>query len=479
MKPFLLILTIIILTSSCKSYFEKSIDTHKAVNNYDYQSALNATANNKFLKKKRNSLLYHLELGRLFHLKGQYEESNKHLNFADDLMDYQNSLADFAASVLINSSAKKYRAEDFEKILIHYYKALNYSYLNQTEDALVEVRRINLKEQELGENGKKKYNKDAFGLLLMGQIYEQAHEYNNAFIAYRNAYEAYTDDFIKLGAHAPNQLKLDLLKTAYLSGLYSEVSRYEQEFKVKYNPEKNEFGEVIIYWENGQAPYKVEKNYMFALVGGVGGFYFVDEDETMQIPFVGTSSNANSLTNLSAIRIAMPKYHLNPNYYLNNNTAIKVNNVESHKQLELAENIDQVAEKTLQDRFMKDLGTHLTKLAINKLAQEALKSDSTTEALGMILEGIGFISERADTRNWQSLPSMINYTRVPLTKIDTNIIELTITNHFNKKETIKLPIVSKGNQLQIHNVFTPGKMPQDYKRRGQLIDSLNLNTISP
>ena len=115
MKPFLLILTIIILTSSCKSYFEKSIDTHRAVNNYDYQSALNATANNKFLKKKRNSLLYHLELGRLFHLKGQYEESNKHLNFADDLMDYQNSLADFAASVLINSSAKKYRAEDFEK----------------------------------------------------------------------------------------------------------------------------------------------------------------------------------------------------------------------------------------------------------------------------------------------------------------------------------------------------------------------------
>ena len=239
MKPFLLILTIIILTSSCKSYFEKSIDTHRAVNNYDYQSALNATANNKFLKKKRNSLLYHLELGRLFHLKGQYEESNKHLNFADDLMDYQNSLADFAASVLINSSAKKYRAEDFEKILIHYYKALNYSYLNQTEDALVEVRRINLKEQELSENGKRKYNKDAFGHLLMGQIYERAHEYNNAFIAYRNAYEAYTDDYVKLGAHAPSQLKLDLLKTAYLSGLYSEVSRYEQEFKIKYNPEKN------------------------------------------------------------------------------------------------------------------------------------------------------------------------------------------------------------------------------------------------
>lgn len=479
MKPTIIILAIVLIATSCKSYFEKSIDTHRAVANYDYQKALNTTAGSKFLKKKRNSLLYHLELGRLFHLQGQYKESNKHLNFADDLMDYQSSLADFALSVLVNSNAKKYRAEEFEKILIHYYKALNYSYLNETEDALVEVRRMNLKQQKLSENGKKQYNKDAFGHLLMGQIYEKAFEYNNAFIAYRNAYEIYLEDFDKLGVKLPNQLKYDLLKTAYLSRKYNEVARYEKEFQLKYTPTKNEFGEVIIYWENGQAPYKVEKNYMFALVGGVGGFYFVDEDQTMQIPFIGNLSKANSFTNLTAIRIAMPKYHIDPTYYLDYNTNIKVNNIETHKQLEVTENINQIAEKTLKDSFVKNLGTHLTKLAISKLAQQALKSDSTTEALGMILEGISFVSERADTRNWQSLPSMISYTRVLLTKADTNIIELTITNQYNKKELIRIPVVSNASKLQFHNLFTPGKIPTGFDVKDQKTDTININTLSP
>lgn len=478
MKPLFTILFFIIISFSCKTYHEKNIDTQNAIKNYDYQKALNETAGNKFLKKKRNALLYHLELGRLFHLQGNYEESNKHLNYADDLIDYQSSLVDFATSVLVSSNAKKYRAEDFEKILIHYYKALNYSYLNQTEDALVEARRMNLKEQELGEKGLKKYNRDAFGHLLMGQIYETAHEYNNAFIAYRNAYESYNEDSLTLGETAPEQLKLDILNTAYLSGLYGELNRYEKEFKVKYTPSNNEYGEVILYWENGQAPYKVEKNYIFSLVGGAGGFYFVDDEQTMQIPFLGNPNNT-SLSNLTAIRIAMPKYRQNPLYYLPNYNSIKINGTETHKHLATVENINQVAAKTLKDRFIKDLGTHLTKLAINKLAQQSLESDSTTEALGMILEGLGFISEQADTRNWQTLPSLINYTRIPLTKPDTNIIQLTLKDKFNQTETINIPVVSHGKKLQFKNIFTPDRIAKTDSTLRILNDSLIQKTISP
>lgn len=478
MKPLITILFFIILSFSCKTYHEKSIDTQNAIRSYDYQEALNLTASNKFLKKKKNTLLYHLELGRLFHLQGLYQESNKHLNYADDLMDYQNSFADFAASVIVNSNAKKYRAEDFEKILIHYYKALNYSYLNQVEDALVEARRMNLKELELGEKGLKKYNKDAFGHLLMGQIYEIAHEYNNAFIAYRNAYEAYNEDHLKLGETVPEQLKLDILKSASNSGLYGELNRYEKEFNIKYTPSNNEYGEVILYWENGQAPYKVEKNFIFTLVGGAGGFYFVDDEETMQVPFVGNPNN-NSLSNLSAIRVAMPKYRHTAPFYQPNYSTVTINGIDTHKRLTSVENINHVADKTLKDRFMKDLGTHLTKLAINKLAQEALKSDSTTQALGMVLEGLGFISEQADTRNWQSLPSLINYTRVPLTKSDTNIIQITLINQFNQKETIDIPVVSKGKKLQFKNVFTPDKIIKTDSTLRILNDSLIQNTISP
>ena len=32
----------------------------------------------------------------------------------------------------------------------------------------------------------------------------------------------------------------------------------------------------------------------------------------------------------------------------------------------------------------------------------------------------------------------------------------------NQKETIEIPVVSKGSQLQIENIFTPGRLPQNF-----------------
>lgn len=461
MKASIIIPALLFLMVSCKTYFEKSMNTHSAIANYQYQDALNGVAGNKFLKKKRNSLLYHLELGRLFHLNGNYKQSNAHFNFADDLMEsYQNSLGDFAISVLANANAKKYRAEPFEKILIHYYKALNYSYLNLTEDALVEAKRMNLKQMQLGEKGENKYRNDPFGHLLMGQIYERASDYDNAFTAYRNAVEAFNSEGIKIGVTVPTQLKIDLMRSAYLSQRTSDLIRYENEFGMKYKHSRSEFGEVILYWENGQAPHKVEKQYVFTLIGGAGSFYFVDQDNSMQIPFTGSLDNPSSLAGLSGIRVALPDYRETPKYYELENI-ISVNGQPQKQLLEPVENISQIAEKTLKERFVKTLTTHLTKLAITKIAQMALQSDTTAEmqALGAIIGATGFISEKADTRNWQSLPSVINYVRVPLTKKGTNMIEVTLTNYMNKKETIKVPIESYGNQLQIRNIFTPGKVP--------------------
>ncbi len=478
MKTYFIIPTLLFLMVSCKTYFEKSMQTRDAIVTYQYQTALNDVAGNKFLKKKRNSLLYHLELGRLFHLNRNYSESNKHFNYADDLMEsYQSSLGDFAISVIANSNSKKYRAEPFEKILIHYYKALNYSYLNQTEDALVEARRMNLKEMQLGENGKKKYRNDPFGHLLMGQIYERAKDYDNAFIAYRNATEAFNDEGSKLGVEIPYQLKIDLLRSAYLSNRGGELEHYENEFGFKYKHSKSEFGEVILYWENGLAPYKVEKQYVFTLVGGAGNFYFTDQNNSMQIPFAGNINNPSDLAGLAGLRVALPDYREVPKYYISN-SSITVNNQPIRNRLEASENIDILAEKTLKERFVKDLTTHLTKLALNKIAQMALQSDSTQEmqALGMIVGAAGFISEKADTRNWQSLPSMLNYTRVPLTKKGTNAIELTLINHLNQKEKIIVPVESNGNQLQIRNIFTPGKVPTGIELGKIQADTITIKT---
>ncbi len=81
-----------------------------------------------------------------------------------------------------------------KKHSLNYYKALNYINLGRYDEALVECRRINIKLNQLNDKYKDKKNKysgDAFAHLLMGIIYDASKDYNNAFIAYRNALEVY------------------------------------------------------------------------------------------------------------------------------------------------------------------------------------------------------------------------------------------------------------------------------------------------
>ena len=66
-----------------------------------YEKAEELTINNKYLSRKRNSLLYFLELGKIQHLQGEYEASNISLNAADDLMNNYRNLMEMAVGVTV------------------------------------------------------------------------------------------------------------------------------------------------------------------------------------------------------------------------------------------------------------------------------------------------------------------------------------------------------------------------------------------
>jgi hypothetical protein len=57
----------------------------------------------------------------------------------------------------------------------------------------------------------------------MGIIYQSAKDYNNAFIAYRNALEVYENDYARMfGMRPPEQLRKDLLNAAWRTGFTDE-----------------------------------------------------------------------------------------------------------------------------------------------------------------------------------------------------------------------------------------------------------------
>ena len=105
-----------------------------------------------------------------------------------------------------------YKGEDHEHLILLYYKAINYLKMQMLDEALVECRRLNIRLQQLSDRyeSENKYKRDAFINMLMGIIYDSNKDYNNAFIAYRNAWEVYQDDYQRLfKVNAPDQLKYD------------------------------------------------------------------------------------------------------------------------------------------------------------------------------------------------------------------------------------------------------------------------------
>ncbi len=334
-----------------------------------------------------------------------------------------------------------YKSEDFEKYMVHYYKAINYLQLGQPEEALVEARRITLRSnaQEDEKGTSPRYTSDAFAYMLQGLVYEKNRDINNAFIAYRNAADLYLGHKGNYyGIEMPLQLKKDLLRTAYLNGFTDELERYEQLCNLKYGGESGG-DELILFWENGLAPIKKEQNLFFSLTDeGSGGLLFVDASGSFRIPFSVGEGDRKNLKALQAIRIAIPAYEQQNLQYreatlLHNDTLLHI---------EAAQNINNLALATLRQRMVKELTLTLSRVAVKKLAEiaampkdddEKASKEKARKGLALGIKLFAFASEKADTRNWQSLPHSIHYTRVPLQQ-GTNQLSLKLEGNNSKQE---------------------------------------------
>ncbi|MGB0177927.1 MAG: COG3014 family protein, partial [Owenweeksia sp.] len=380
---------------------------------------------NEKAAKGRNRLLYFMQKGVVLQMQGKFAESNTYLEQAYTFIDdYKKNMGSEALSLLTNPMMKPYTGEDHEKVLIHYYKALNYLQLQQPQSALVEARRLNNKLNELNDkysDKKNRYKDDAFAHTLMGIAYEMDHDVNNAFIAYRNAYNTYKDNYaVEFGVNAPEQLKLDLLRTAYLNGFRTELDFYEREFNMKYRPHDKPAGELVFFWHNGLGPVKDEWSINFTVIKGSGGMAtFVNDDMGLNFafPVSENSDGKGDLGDLKLVRMAFPKYlQRSPFYY---EATLQVNG--NTYAVEPAENINAIALSVLEDRMLREMGTSLLRLALKQATEYVMREEN--ENMGTVVGLVNALTEKADTRNWQTLPHSISYARVPL-KEGSNSVKL-------------------------------------------------------
>jgi len=440
----LILLTLTLLTIGCSrpTFYQKTYNFNKEIAVSHFDAAEKMIEENKDLEKGKIRFLYYVNAGTVEHLKGDFKKSNEYFEKADLFVeDEQKKALEEGAAFLLDPNISTYYGEDHEILLIHYYKALNYYLLGDTNEALVEVRRLNLKLQTLSEKYKSdnKFRQDAFMHVLMGVIYEANNDINNAFIAYRNAYDIYESDYKSFFNQAsPPQLKKDIVRTAALSGLKEEQLKYEKEFNISFEQDQPD-ANVVILWNNGMGPVKEEWGINFVIVkDSFGWVTFVNKEFGFTFPFYVGDRNFD----IAWVKVVFPRYAARTPLF-SEATAVH-NNVEYP--LELAENLNDISFKVLNQRMMYEFSTSLIRVALKQLAASEIGKEADSPGLGTALSLLASATERADTRNWQSIPHSIYYTRVPVEKGDT---EIAINLYGNGMETKVLEIdnIKKGETI--------------------------------
>jgi len=455
----ILFYTVCLLLSGCATWYQRTAAFQEAVGKGEFEQAGKILQKDKKQAKDKNKILYYLNQGYVYFMLGEHAKSNAAFETAEQLTEEQRRHLMTEAAVLIsNPEIRPYRPEDFEVIMINFYKALNYLQMNNMEDALVEVRKINIRLQQLNDkysDHKNRYQRDAFAQLLMGLIYDAAGDANNAFIAYRNAYDTYQSDYVKnFGLAAPEQLKRDLLRTAYTCGFRNELAQYEKEFGMKYTPEPlSTHGQLVLFWLNGFGPVKAEWGITFTKVNrGDGAVVFHNEELGLTFPFFFgngfSEEDKNSLANVNVVRAVFPKYVERPQAYTKGIITCK-NQVYP---LQKAEDINQIAFKTLHDRMVRELSASLLRVGVKQGIKQAASKQN--EWLGFAVGLANAFTEKADTRNWQTLPYSISYARVPLADEENPVgLQFTGSGIAPDNQQMTIPANASGTRFFVYTTL--------------------------
>lgn len=439
------ILYIFLITSiawSCTSstFYQSTYKFNKTVSDGNLEDAETMVkSSEEKMEKSKLRFLFWVNAGIVESMRGHFEESNAYFEKADLFIeDDKKKVVEEGGALLLNPNLSTYRGEDHEKLMINYYKALNYYQMGEFDEAIVECKRMNIRLQQLSDKYKSdsKYKEDAFIHTLMGIIYDGTGDYNNAFIAYRNALKIYEGSYKNLFSfQVPEQLKHDLIRTADLSGIYDERDRFKTKFNIEYKRPKAGQTQAVILWNNGLGPIKDEWGINFAIIyTGNGWVSFVNKDFGMTFPFYIGDSNLNGLT---WIKVVFPKYVERPLMFTS--ATVRYNGESS--ELSLVEDLNSISFKVLEERMMLEFAKSLGRVALKQAA--AAQVGKENEGLGAALSLLASATESADTRNWQTLPHSIFYTRIFVDSNQDNDMTINLKNLNGHIESHEFKVRSK------------------------------------
>lgn len=376
-----------IATSGCATYQSK-VDAAReklAANRPD-----EAAEYLKPLAEKENDdqLIYVFDYATALQAAGNYKLSSqwfeKSVKIADE-NDYT-SVSRQAGSLLFSQDMVQYKGEDFERLFIHVMQALNYLSMGDLEGANVETRRLNEKLNYYRLEEKKPYEQNPFAFYISGHIWEANKNWDSAYI-----------DFEKVYKINPNleAVQEDLVRTAWKSRRMDQYEKWSKKFKIqkKKEWENPKYGELVVFYMQGWGPRKAPR------------------PESPRFPQLNPVRNFTQMAEVEVV----------PDLTADSKKPMTVmGNAVTKVRTEMAYDVQAVAIKTLDD----DYASLVAKRAAGLVTKQVVASQigQKNEALGLAALIAMHVSDRADLRQWSTLPQSIQVARLYLPVGDYKVL---------------------------------------------------------
>ena len=379
----------------------------KRLGNRDYEGAL---ARLEGRDKQKDKLLHRLEKGLILHYRGLYEESNRQFEKAERLIDkrYTRSVSREIAALLTNDAIRYYTGEEFERVIIHYYRAMNYHYLGLPQETLVECRKANLKLEDYAAAAEYElsYKNDAFLQYMTGLFFEAEGEWNDAYISYKDAENGYRAYEQALGLETPEMLGKDLARMAkkleYVEDVATYIERYDLQPEDLLPPAGTE---VVVFIESGFIARKHQREISLPILEDDEMVKVWDLSDKLVYRYHHPHRNYEVAY---LLRVAVPEYRANSTQILRARLKGRAQSVDA----EVVQDLDVIAFKSFDEKIGTVLLRTVARALAKYLATELVEEKS--EFLGGLVNLFGVATEAADTRGWSSLPARIGIARFSL-----------------------------------------------------------------
>lgn len=360
---------------------------------------------------ERDYAQFHLNMGLLQLLSGDFPTSIETLTQAKKEMQVltATSISENAAAGTVNETLRSYSGYPTDRVMVHNILALSYLFNDDIDSARVEMLQADVAMQKLASSNSLN-GQLASTHLLAGIIYEMLDEQSNALISYKHVESIITDRKLAV----PVGLQQSLLRMSYLVDRNGQYSTYKKRYSGFPTPLKNGSNQVFALYFDGVVSNKKES--------------------TIMVP----SGNGEQL-----IRISMPAYP-RIDYRIS-----RAKLADAHQQLttKLIENLEVSVREDLSKEYPSILLlTTARALAKYELVEQATKQDSL---LGLLVNLATVLTEIADLRSWNMLPSNIQFAY-----LETTSNEITVDAPKNPLQVIPLNKKSK-NLLLISSLDMP------------------------